>query len=133
MERKNAWKNYTETDLTAVEDIAVRYRAFLDEGKTERECVTVAIELAEKHGYVDMKKLIAENGKVVPGDRVYMDCMGKSLMLFIVGEESMAKGFNILGAHIDSPRIDVKQNPLYEDTDPISQWEEYERIFCHVL
>ncbi|MBQ9951466.1 MAG: aminopeptidase [Clostridia bacterium] len=115
MEWKNAWTTYSETELTAVEGVAGRYRDYLSKGKTERECVSVAIELAEAKGYVDMKKVIAEGGKLVPGDRVYMDCMGKSLMLFIIGEAPLSKGFNILGAHVDSPRIDVKQNPLYED------------------
>lgn len=117
MEWKNAWITYSEADMTALEGVAARYRDYLSKGKTERECVTVAVELAEKHGYVNLKNLIANGTKVVPGDRVYMDCMGKSLMLFVVGEQPITKGFNILGAHIDSPRIDVKQNPLYEDGD----------------
>ena len=115
MEFKNAWTTYTDADRAALEGIADRYRDYLSNGKTERECVNVAVNLAEAKGYVDMKKVIQEGGKVVPGDRLYMDCMGKSLMLFIVGEQPLEKGFNILGAHVDSPRIDVKQNPLFED------------------
>ena len=115
MEMKNAWKTYSEADKAALEAVAERYRDYLSKGKTERECVNLAINMAEKNGYTDMKKLIQENGKVVPGDRVYMDCMGKSLMLFIVGEEPLEKGFNILGAHVDSPRIDLKQNPMFEE------------------
>lgn len=117
MEFKNAWTTYSDADREALEGIAVRYRDYLSNGKTERECVNIAVELAEKHGYIDLKKRIADGAKLVPGDRVYMDCMGKSLMLFILGEQPLSKGFNILGAHIDSPRIDVKQNPLYEDGD----------------
>ncbi|MBE5767214.1 MAG: aminopeptidase [Clostridiales bacterium] len=117
MDRKNAWSSYSDTDKQALEAISARYIDYISRAKTERECVKVAIELAEAKGYVNMKDVIAAGGTAKPGDRLYMDCMGKSLMLFIVGEESLEKGFNILGAHVDSPRIDVKQNPLYEDSD----------------
>jgi len=115
MERKNAWTTYTECDKEQLNAVAARYIDYLSCGKTERECVTLAVKMAEEKGYKDLKKLIADGTAVVPGDRVYYDNMGKSLMLFIVGEQPMEKGFNILGAHIDSPRIDVKQNPVYED------------------
>ena len=117
MERKNAWKNYTETDLNAVEDIAVRYRAFLDEGKTERECVTGAVKLAEAKGYRDLSAVIAEGAKLNAGDKVYVNVMGKAIVLFHLGNAPLEKGMNIVGAHVDSPRIDLKQNPLYEDSD----------------
>ena len=117
MDRKNAWSSYSDTDKQALEAISARYIDYISRAKTERECVKVAIELAEAKGYVNMKDVIAAGGTAKPGDRLYMDCMGKSLMLFIVGEESLEKGFNILGAHVDSPRIDIKQNPLYEDSD----------------
>ncbi len=116
MERTVAWNTYTKTDLRKVETIAKEYRAFLDAGKTERECVIGAIERAKEAGYRDLKEIIAENGSLKAGDRVYADCMGKAIMLFIVGKQPMEKGFNIIGAHIDSPRMDLKQNPLYEDT-----------------
>lgn len=117
MEYKNAWTLYNKNDHETVNAISKRYIQFLSQGKTERECVTLAIAMAEKNGYINLKTAISENRKVQPGDRLYMDWMGKALMLFIVGETPMAKGMNIIGAHIDSPRIDVKQNPLYEDGD----------------
>ena len=115
MERTVAWNTYNKTDLRKLEAVAKEYRAFLDAGKTERECVTGAIARAAKAGYRDLKVVIAENGSLKPGDRVYADCMGKAIMLFIIGKKPMEQGFNIIGAHIDSPRMDLKQNPLYED------------------
>lgn len=117
MEYKNAWTLYNENDHETVNAISKRYIQFLSQGKTERECVTLAVAMAERNGYINLKTAISENRKVQPGDRLYMDCMGKALMLFIVGETPMEKGMNIIGAHIDSPRIDVKQNPLYEEGD----------------
>ena len=113
MERKNAWKTYKDEDLEQLEALSRRYRAFLDAGKTERECVREAVRLAKARGFEDMRG--ATSAK--PGDRLYMDWMGKALMLFIVGKAPMTEGLNIVGAHIDSPRMDVKQNPLYEDDD----------------
>ncbi len=117
MDRKNCWKEYKEADFPLVEDIAVRYRAFLDEGKTERECVTGAVKLAEAKGYVNLSAVIAEGKKLSAGDKVYVNVMGKAICLFHLGSEPIEKGLNIVGAHVDSPRIDVKQNPLYEDSD----------------
>ena len=116
MERTVAWNTYNKTEIRKLETVSKEYCAFLDAGKTERECVIGAIELAKKGGYRDLKEVIAENGKLNAGDRIYADCMGKAIMLFIIGKKSMEKGFNIIGAHIDSPRMDLKQNPLYEDT-----------------
>ena len=116
MERTVAWNTYNKTELKKLETVSKEYRAFLDAGKTERECVTGAIQLARAAGYRDLKDVIAENGRLNAGDRVYADCMGKAIMLFIVGKNPMEKGFNIIGAHIDSPRMDLKQNPLYEDS-----------------
>ena len=116
MERTIAWNTYNRTELRKLETVAKEYRAFLDAGKTERECVVGAIALAKASGYRDLKEIIARNGSLKAGDRVYADCMGKAIMLFIVGKQPMEKGFNIIGAHIDSPRMDLKQNPLYEDS-----------------
>ncbi len=116
MERTVAWTTYTKTELKKLETVSKEYRAFLDEGKTERECVIGAIARAKASGYRDLKDVIADNGTLKAGDRVYADCMGKAIMLFIVGKQPMEKGFNIIGAHIDSPRMDLKQNPLYEDS-----------------
>lgn len=117
MERKNAWTTYSEADLSELEAISQRYRAFLDAGKTERECVKEGIRLAEARGYADLKAIVAASGTLKPGDKVYCDCMGKALMLFHVGKAPLTEGINIVGAHIDSPRMDLKQNPLYENTD----------------
>ena len=117
MERKNAWLSYGEADETAMEKLAKDYRAFLDAGKTERECVTELVREAEANGYVNLETKLAAGKKIQPGDKVYAVGMKKIMALFHVGQEPLEKGMNILGAHIDSPRLDVKQNPLYEDTD----------------
>lgn len=117
MERKNAWLSYGESDEKEMEKLAKDYRAFLDAGKTERECVTELVREAEANGYVSLEAKQAAGEKIQPGDKVYVVGMKKIMALFHVGQEPLEKGMNILGAHIDSPRLDVKQNPLYEDTD----------------
>ncbi len=115
MERKNAWLSYNECDKAAVEAVAKRYCAFLDNGKTERECAAETVRLAKEKGYIDLSDKIASGEKIVAGDKLYVNWMGKAVMLFIIGKNPIEKGINILGAHIDSPRIDIKQNPLYEE------------------
>ncbi|MDO4838648.1 MAG: aminopeptidase [Clostridia bacterium] len=115
MYKKNAWEGYNKTALKQVEALSKRYVSFLNNGKTERECVAEAVKLAEAAGFRDLDEVIAKGEKLKAGDRVYRVWMKKDIMLFIIGKEPMSKGMNILGAHIDSPRIDVKQNPLYED------------------
>ena len=117
MERKNAWLSYGESDEKEMEKLAKDYRAFLDAGKTERECVTELVREAEANGYVSLEAKQAAGEKIQPGDKVYAVGMKKIMALFHVGQEPLEKGMNILGAHIASPRLDVKQNPLYEDTD----------------
>ncbi len=116
MYRENAWKNYSEQDLLNLEKTAKNYRHFLDNGKTERECTTITVDAAITHGYVDLKEVIKAGKKLQPGDKVYVNCMGKAVMLFHLGKNSLEKGLNIVGSHIDSPRIDIKQNPFYEDS-----------------
>lgn len=113
MERVNAWTTYTNEDMEALEQLAKDYRGFLDAGKTERECVTEAVRLAKKHGFKELEK----TGKLKPGDKVFANSMGKALQLYIIGKAPMEKGLAIIGAHIDSPRLDLKQNPLYEEAD----------------
>ena len=113
MERKNAWTTYAPEEARQVMDLAKAYRAFLDRGKTERECVREAIARAKAAGYRDL----GEAGPLKAGDRVYVNTMDKSVQLYIMGSEPLEKGLNIVGAHIDSPRLDVKQNPLYEDSE----------------
>ena len=117
MERPNAWKSYDEQALQSLENISLGYRHFLDNGKTERECVAQAVEMAQKHGYVNLNDAIRAGKALRAGDKVYVNQMGKAIMLFHLGEKLFADGINIIGAHIDSPRIDLKQNPFYEDTD----------------
>lgn len=117
MERKNAWKSYSEQQLTELEVLARKYREFLDHGKTERECVCAAVELAKAAGYRDLEEVIAAGDGLKAGDKVYAVNMKKSIALFHIGSGSMEQGLRILGAHIDSPRLDLKQNPLYEDTE----------------
>ena len=117
MERENAWTLYTEDDLNELEQINASYKKCLDEGKTERECVKLAVRMAEEHGYKNFENIKSDNQKVNAGDKIYATYMDKSIVLFQMGTESLEKGMNILGAHIDSPRIDVKQNPLYENEE----------------
>ena len=117
MERRNAWLSYTEAEEKELEQVAKAYRNFLNVGKTERECVTELVREAEANGYVSLEAKQAAGEKIQPGDKVYAVGMKKIMALFHVGQEPLEKGMNILGAHIDSPRLDVKQNPLYEDTD----------------
>ncbi|MCD8230348.1 MAG: aminopeptidase [Clostridiales bacterium] len=117
MTRKNAWEKYSEEERAKVFAFAEEYREFLSACKTERECVKVLKAKAEAAGFRDLEDVIANEITLKPGDRVYADNMGKNLALFIIGSQSFEKGMNILGAHIDSPRMDLKQNPLYEDTD----------------
>ena len=117
MERPNAWKSYDEQALQSLENISLGYRHFLDNGKTERECVAQAVEMAQKHGYVNLNDAVRAGKALRAGDKVYVNQMGKAIMLFHLGEKLFADGINIVGAHIDSPRIDLKQNPFYEDTD----------------
>ncbi len=117
MERKNAWAKYDEAGMEKMEAFAKEYCAFLDGGKTERECVAQAVAAAEAEGFADLKQAIREGRKLTAGDKVYVNWMNKSFMAFVVGSEPLEAGMNILGAHIDSPRLDVKQNPLYEEAD----------------
>jgi len=115
MERPVAWKNYTEAEMTALTNVGERYKAFLDAGKTERECVKECIRLAKLKGYTDLREKIASGEKLAAGDKVYLDQMGKSIMLFIIGKAPVSQGINVLGAHVDSPRLDLKQNPVFEE------------------
>ncbi|MBQ9288921.1 MAG: aminopeptidase [Clostridia bacterium] len=115
MYAKNAWQQYDPEDMKALEAFALDYRKFLDGGKTERECVKEAVAEAEAHGFKSLDDVIRSGETVKPGDRIYCAWMKKSFMAFVVGTEPMENGMNILGAHIDSPRMDIKQNPMYEE------------------
>ena len=117
MERNNVWKEYTKKEIKELEKLNKQYREFLDAGKTERECVTEAVKMAKKAGYRDLQEVIAADEELRPGDKIYAVNMKKSIALFQIGRQPMEKGMAILGAHIDSPRMGIKQNPLYEDTE----------------
>ena len=117
MEREVAWKKYTAADNDALEALAADYIDFISENKTERECATAAIAAAEDAGYDSLADCIAAGTPVGPGSKLWACAQGKAVILVHVGSEPMAAGLNILGAHIDSPRLDIKQNPLYEAND----------------
>ncbi len=115
MEKKNTWETYDEATLAKVDSFIDGYRRFLDNGKTERECIDEIVNTIEDAGYISMEQAIKNGKKLSEGDKVYSVWMNKSIAMYRIGKEPMVNGINILGAHIDSPRLDVKQNPLYED------------------
>jgi aspartyl aminopeptidase len=115
MEPKNAWLTYSQADLEKVEALSARYRAFLDACKTERECAESMYAQALAHGYRPLEDAVREGSPLRPGDKLMTLCMGKALALFHIGDAPLEQGMNLLGAHIDSPRLDVKQNPLFEE------------------
>ncbi|AWK52610.1 aminopeptidase [Clostridium beijerinckii] len=114
---KNAWSKYNDKQVKEVFEFCEGYKNFMSTCKTERECVKEAIKLAKAEGYKDIEDFLRDNKKLQPGDKVFANNKGKTVALFIIGKESMENGLKILGAHIDSPRLDLKQNPLYEDSE----------------
>ena len=117
MENKNLWTSYDETQLKELELLNQDYKNFLDVGKTERECVVESVRAAIEVGYQNLEDVIRDGGQLKAGDKVYSVWMDKAVALFHIGTNPMEEGFNILGAHVDSPRMDVKQNPLYESSE----------------
>jgi len=117
MERPNAWKSYDEKAIAELTAVGERYKEYLTYGKTERECVDKTIEIVEAQGYVNLDDVIAAGKAVQPGDKLYATCYGRAIALFHMGKQPLEKGMNIVGSHVDSPRIDLKQNPFYEDAD----------------
>ncbi len=115
MERMNAWTTYDLEMQRACNAFAEDYKDFLDNGKTERECVDRFVNEAEQNGYIELNTAIKENRALKAGDKVYSVWMNKSLVMFQIGKRPFEEGLNILGAHIDSPRLDIKQNPLFEE------------------
>jgi aspartyl aminopeptidase len=115
MEYRNTWERYSEAQLQDVDVLSQEYMEFLNNGKTERECIDQIVNLIEEKGYRELEAVMESGDKLQAGDRVYSVWMNKSIVLFQIGTDKMADGINILGAHIDSPRLDIKQNPLYED------------------
>ena len=116
MEKPIAWTDYNDEQLAELESLCAEYRQFLSAGKTERECTVLTVQMAEAAGYRNLEDIIEAGESVKVGDKVYAVNMKKAVILFHIGEEDIQKGMNILGAHIDSPRLDVKQNPMYEDS-----------------
>ncbi|MCR5342720.1 aminopeptidase [Butyrivibrio sp. XPD2002] len=117
MKRTNVWTKYTAKQLKELESFTDNYKTFLDNAKTEREAIDTIVNEIEEKGYRELNTLIGKNTKLKKGDKVYSVWMNKSIVMFQIGSEPFENGMNILGAHIDSPRMDVKQNPLYEDTN----------------
>ena len=117
MDKKNVWKSYKDTQLEELNELNRGYMDFLSKGKTERECVNYTVELIKKYGYRDLEEIIKNGEKLKPNDKVYAVNMKKSIILFNIGTNDIENGINILGAHIDSPRLDIKQNPLYEESE----------------
>nr|WP_297778567.1 aminopeptidase [Blautia sp.] len=115
MKTENAWKKYA--DKTEVFAFSEAYKNFISSCKTERECVIEMMQQAEKAGYRNIDEIIEKGETLKAGDKVYANNKGKGLALYLIGEEPLEKGMRILGAHIDSPRLDLKQNPLYEDQE----------------
>ena len=117
VERKNAWKNYSAKDEKAIEALASGYIDFISECKTERECAAKTIEMARAAGYISLDEARAAGTQLKTGDRVYAESFGKTVLFAQLGKRPIEEGMNILGAHVDSPRLDIKQNPLYESND----------------
>lgn len=117
MLKKCAWETYDEKQLEELEKLSRDYRDFLDNGKTERECVDTIVNTIEERGYQELESVMKAGKTLQKGDKVYSVWMNKSIVMFQIGSRPMSEGINILGAHIDSPRLDIKQNPLFEDID----------------
>lgn len=112
---QSAWKKYNQNDLNHLEQLCNMYKEFLSKNKTERECVSYFIRVASQNGFKDLKTVIKNGEKLNKGDKVYYSKMDKSLILAVIGEDDLENGFNIIGSHIDSPRVDLKPTPVYEE------------------
>lgn len=117
MSQENIWRSYSPAALEELEKVNSEYKLCLDEGKTERECIDATVERLEKKGYKSLETVKEAKQPLKAGDKVYAVCMNKAIAIFHIGKQPLEAGMNILGAHIDSPRIDIKQNPLYENDE----------------
>ena len=117
MERKNAWNTYGKREISELEELNSNYIDFLSDCKTERECVKETVRQAREKGYKSLEEVIEKGQPLKQGDKVYAVCMNTTVAIFNIGKILMEQGMNILGAHIDSPRMDIKQNPLYESNN----------------
>ena len=116
-EIKNAWNRIDKSEESSIEKFSFEYMDFIDRSKTERVCINEIRRTAKEHGFVDLDKLISENTKLIPGMKIYAENNHKSAVLFVIGDEPIENGFKMVGSHVDSPRIDLKPNPLYEDSN----------------
>ncbi len=113
----NVWDKIDKEETEKVFQINEDYKEFLDKGKTERESIKEIIKRAEEKGFKSIEEVLKENTRLLPGDKIYINNKGKGAALFVIGKNHIEKGMNIIGSHVDSPRLDIKQNPLYEDSD----------------
>lgn len=120
MQRPNAWSDYSEQQLEAVQKFAGEYRQFISDNKIEREICSASIAMARQAGYRDLAELVKSGEPLKAGDKVYASNHGKGVLLVQLGTMPLAEGLNILGAHIDSPRLDVKQNPMDEKNEIVT-------------
>lgn len=109
------WDSIDEGEKAEVLKLGERYKEFLNKGKTERECTEQIIERAESRGFISLEDALSSGSKLEPGDKVYVNNRNKSVVLFVLGRESLENGTNIIASHLDSPRIDLKPFPLYEE------------------
>ena len=114
---ESVWENISEVEKKQLFEVNDDYKKFLDSGKTEREAASEIIRRAEEKGFKPLDKVLKEKKKLVPGMKIYANNKNKGVALFVIGEESIENGMNIVGSHIDSPRLDLKQYPLYEDSE----------------
>ncbi len=114
---QNIWEKYSQSKLDKMEKFCNSYKDFISNCKTERECIDFFTNIAQKNGFINLEKALAENTKLKQGDKVYSVNMGKAMLLMVIGSEPMVKGLNIIGSHIDSPRLDLKATPVYENNE----------------
>ena len=117
MERENRWQTYTAQQLESLSSLCEDYKDTLSRCKTEREFAAEAVARAERAGFRDLRKIVEDGETLKAGDKVYAVWMKKTVVLYVIGRKPLEEGMRILGAHIDSPRLDLKQHPLYEDTE----------------
>ncbi len=117
MEKKSIWEKYGQEDMNRLDKLCKKYMQFLSDCKTERECTEEVVRQAKEAGYRNLDEVVRDGRSLKEGDKVFSVCMNKAVAMFCIGKRPLEEGMNILGAHIDSPRLDIKQNPLYENGD----------------
>ena len=118
-EKVNGWEQVTAGDEKKIRSFSEDYKGFISAAKTERLCHDIGVDLAKKKGYSDLEDYIASGKKLKAGDKVYYSVAGKTLILAHMGKESLEDGLRVIGGHTDSPRLDLKPRPLYEDSDMV--------------